>query len=193
MLPPGLVLPYGGAAAPSGWLLCDGSAVSRTTYSLLFTAIGTAYGSGDGTSTFNVPDLRGRMPVGLGTHADVSTLGNNDGVGTVGNRRPAHKHTVGNPSVSISDPHHSHSISDPGHSHSYTGVPGTDTSGYNSSFRGDQPPTGMTTGAATTGVSVQSAATGITAAASGGTVGPQTGAEPTDKPAYLVVNFVIKT
>jgi microcystin-dependent protein len=64
LLPVGVLFPYGGAAAPSGYLLCDGSAVSRTTYAALFTAIGTAYGVGDGSTTFNVPDMKGRVPAG---------------------------------------------------------------------------------------------------------------------------------
>ncbi len=62
----GIVVPFAGAAAPAGWLLCDGSAVSRTTYPGLFTAIGTTYGAGDGSTTFNVPDLRSRAPIGAG-------------------------------------------------------------------------------------------------------------------------------
>lgn len=63
-LPPGLMAPYGGAAAPSGWLLCYGQAVSRTTYATLFAAIGTTFGPGDGATTFNLPDLRGRVAAG---------------------------------------------------------------------------------------------------------------------------------
>jgi microcystin-dependent protein len=60
----GTIIPYGGSSAPSGFLLCDGSAVNRTTYSILFGVIGTTFGSGDGSTTFNVPDLRGRVPAG---------------------------------------------------------------------------------------------------------------------------------
>lgn len=56
-----------GSAPQTGWLLCDNSAVSRTTYSALFALIGTTYGAGNGTTTFNVPDLRGRAPIGAGT------------------------------------------------------------------------------------------------------------------------------
>ena len=63
-LPAGLVFPYAGTSAPSGYLLCDGSAVSRSTYSTLFTAVATTYGTGDGSSTFNLPDLRGRVVAG---------------------------------------------------------------------------------------------------------------------------------
>jgi len=69
--PTGSVIPYAGASAPSatlngvvGWLLADGSAVSRTTYATLFGIVGTTYGAGDGSTTFNLPDLRGRTAVG---------------------------------------------------------------------------------------------------------------------------------
>lgn len=60
----GMVMPYAGSAAPSGWLLAYGQDVSRTTYSGLFSAIGTTYGSGDGSTTFTLPDLRGRVVAG---------------------------------------------------------------------------------------------------------------------------------
>lgn len=67
IIPPGSASLYFGASAPTGWLFCDGSAVSRTTYAALFTAIGTTYGVGNGSTTFNLPDLRGRIPMGAGT------------------------------------------------------------------------------------------------------------------------------
>ena len=67
--PTGVMAPYAGATAPTGWLLCDGTAVSRTTYAALFAITSTTYGVGNGTTTFNVPDLRGRIPVGAGTGA----------------------------------------------------------------------------------------------------------------------------
>lgn len=88
LLPPGIQVPYGGTAAPTGWLLCDGSAVSRSTYSALFTAIGTAYGVGDGSTTFNVPDKRGRASVGKdnmgGTPANRITAAWADSIGGTG-------------------------------------------------------------------------------------------------------------
>lgn len=64
LLPAGSVWAYGGTSAPTGWLLCDGSAISRTTYSALFTAISDTYGAGDGSTTFNIPDIRGRVIAG---------------------------------------------------------------------------------------------------------------------------------
>ena len=63
--PTGAITMYGGASAPGGYLLCDGAAYSRSIYSALFTAIGTAYGVGDGSTTFNVPDMRGMFPRGV--------------------------------------------------------------------------------------------------------------------------------
>ena len=67
VLPAGMVAPYAGSNAPIGWLLCDGAAISRTTYSALFKAIGTTYGAGDGSTTFNVPDTRGIFISGVGS------------------------------------------------------------------------------------------------------------------------------
>jgi microcystin-dependent protein len=78
-MPSGAVLPYAGSSAPGGYLLCDGSAVSRSTYSDLFTALSTTYGSGDGSTTFNLPDLRGRVPVGKSTDTEFDTLGETGG------------------------------------------------------------------------------------------------------------------
>jgi microcystin-dependent protein len=63
-VPAGCVMPFAGATPPDGWLLCYGQAVSRTDYSDLFAAVGTAYGAGDGSTTFNLPDLRGRVAAG---------------------------------------------------------------------------------------------------------------------------------
>jgi len=73
VFPSGSIIAFGGTTAPSGFLLCDGSNVSRTTYARLFASIATAYGNGDGSSTFGLPDLRDRTLVGKGTNN--STLG----------------------------------------------------------------------------------------------------------------------
>ena len=69
-LPVGIILEYpttDSTKLPNGYMFCDGSAVSRTTYSELFGLIGTSFGAGDGSTTFNLPDLRGRAPIGAGT------------------------------------------------------------------------------------------------------------------------------
>jgi microcystin-dependent protein len=67
-IPSGIIMPYGGTSAPSGYLDCDGSEISRTTYADLFTAIGTTWGVGDGVNTFNVPDLQGAFLRGAGAN-----------------------------------------------------------------------------------------------------------------------------
>jgi len=80
--PAGVVMAFGGSTAPTGWLECDGSAVSRSTYSDLFSAIGTNFGVGDGTSTFNLPDLRGEFIRGWDNGRDVDsgrTIGSSQG------------------------------------------------------------------------------------------------------------------
>lgn len=65
VFPAGIVLPYAGTTAPAGWLLCDGTAISRTDYARLFSAIGTSHGYGNNSSTFNLPDYRGRFLRGV--------------------------------------------------------------------------------------------------------------------------------
>lgn len=104
-----MMMPYAGTTAPTGWLLCYGQAVSRTTYADLFTAIGTTYGSGDGSTTFNLPDLRGRVIAGQddmgGTSANRLTSPiNGDNLGATGGSQshtlttaqiPSHSHSMG--------------------------------------------------------------------------------------------------
>jgi phage-related tail fiber protein len=99
--PPGTLIDFAGATAPQGWLLCDGSAISRTEYAALFAAIGTAHGVGDGSTTFNLPDLRGEFRRGLdnmGTPAgargkDVDGTGRSVGQGQ-GHNFGSHRHRV---------------------------------------------------------------------------------------------------
>jgi len=87
-IPVGTMLDYAGAATPSGYLFCYGQAVNRTTYSDLFSIIGTAFGSGDGSLTFNLPDIRGRVKVGLdnlgGSSANRITNANADSLNNTG-------------------------------------------------------------------------------------------------------------
>ena len=75
IVPVGVIYPFGGSneKVPDGYLPCDGRAVSRTQYSALFNVIGTSFGNGDNVSTFNVPDLRECVPVGIGTSGRPST------------------------------------------------------------------------------------------------------------------------
>ena len=88
----GQIIMYGGTSAPSGWLACNGTAVSRTTYSTLFGIIGTTYGVGDSSTTFNLPNLvskfaRGSATPGTGAGSDTVTI--------TANNLPSHTHAAG--------------------------------------------------------------------------------------------------
>lgn len=74
LVPTGAILPYGAATAPTNFLLCDGSAVSRSTYAALFAILSTNYGVGDGSTTFNLPNLKGRFPLGYSASASTKVL-----------------------------------------------------------------------------------------------------------------------
>lgn len=103
---PGIIQLYAGTSVPNGWLICNGQAVSRTTYAALYAVIGTTYGAGDGSTTFNVPNLvnktvRGSNSLGKTGGADTVTLSTTNmpahthGVGTLAtNNTGAHTHTV---------------------------------------------------------------------------------------------------
>ena len=95
LIPTGTVLATARSAAPTGFLLCQGQAVSRTTYAVLFAAIGTTFGVGDGVTTFNLPDLRGRVPVG--PDASTGRLFSSGALGQAAghSRLQAHTHTDG--------------------------------------------------------------------------------------------------
>lgn len=96
-LPSGAVLPFGTTSIPAGFLACDGSAVSRTTYASLFAVVGTGYGVGDGSTTFNVPDLRSRCIMGHSGSGDYTYLGATGGEAThelTIPEMPAHTHAI---------------------------------------------------------------------------------------------------
>ena len=100
LFPAGLVMETAATTAPTGWLVCDGSPVNRTTYAALFGAVGTSFGAGDGSTTFNLPDMRGRVAVGVGTAsgaagATAHSLGQKAGEEThqlVTGEMPSHTH-----------------------------------------------------------------------------------------------------
>ena len=108
LVPIGTILDFAAATAPTGYLVCDGSAVSRTDYAALFAVIGTTWGAGDGSTTFNVPDFRGRTSIGTGTgtapDATAHALGSGGGSETVTltsaqSGVPAHSHPLANSSI----------------------------------------------------------------------------------------------
>lgn len=97
VIPSGIVVDFGGTVAPQGWLLCDGSAINRITFASLFNVIGVAFGVGDGSTTFNLPDRRGRFSLGKAISGTGSTLGGTGGL-------IDHIHTADPPSTISSAP-----------------------------------------------------------------------------------------
>jgi microcystin-dependent protein len=97
LVPPGSLMMYIASSAPAGWLLCDGTAVSRVTYSALFSIIGTTYGAGDGLTTFQLPDTRGRTLIGGGTGAGLTAR-------SIGQLGGAETHTL----TTLEMPSHTH-------------------------------------------------------------------------------------
>jgi microcystin-dependent protein len=220
LAPTGTIVMYGAATAPGGWLTCNGSAISRTGFSALFSIISTTYGPGDGVSTFNLPNLAGRFPLGVGQSSAAGAT--NHLLGSTGGEEThtlalaelaAHSHTITDRTHSHSDPGHSHTgytsthghtAHDTGHTHTYTwvGTGGGISSGGN--------PYGNVPGGANTGVgyaqiaidaaaalSVQTYAsyTGLAAAYTGinGTANSGSGNAHNTMPPFTTVQYIIKT
>jgi microcystin-dependent protein len=118
--PPGTVVAFAGSAAPTGWLFCFGQTVSRVTYATLFTTLGTQYGSGDGSTTFVLPDMRGRVAAGrdnMGgtaasrlTNAASSIQGDLLGAGGGNENLHNHNHTQTNHTHTQSNHSHDNSL-----------------------------------------------------------------------------------
>ena len=135
-LPPGAMVDFAGTAAPSGWLMADGSAISRSVYANLFQAIGVTYGVGDNSTTFNLPDFRGRFARymdNMGTAAGAAGRDTGRVLSGTAQGQATAKNGLSNSSSSISGSGstnlagiHSHSISWYGNG---TGVQGTGTAG----------------------------------------------------------------
>ena len=90
----GAILPFAGSVIPEGFLLCDGRAVSRETYGNLFYEIGTSYGAGDGSTTFNLPDMVNRVPVCDGSGLQLGSMGGEESHVLIGSELPGHTHSI---------------------------------------------------------------------------------------------------
>jgi microcystin-dependent protein len=182
--PVGIIAPFGGPNVPSGWFACDGFAVSRTTYAALFSAIGTYWGGGDGVTTFNLPDLRGRGPIGYTstgapgiTSRPFATRGGEEThVLSVG-ELASHAH-------GINDGGHNHTLHDPGHTHTYVNPIGAFGAAAGS---GQYSASGQaSTGSSATGMTIDPSGTNISIQANGSNVG-HNNMQP-----FAVVLYIIK-
>tara|TARA_R110002020_G_scaffold153975_4_gene333469 strand:- start:811 stop:1380 length:570 start_codon:yes stop_codon:yes gene_type:complete len=165
----GTIVPYTHGTAPTGYLECDGSAVSRSTYATLFTLIGTTYGAGDGSSTFTLPDLKDKVIYGKSSSVSLAATG-----GSADATLVSHNHTA---TSSVSDSGHFH-LSAQGTEFPQNGSSGT-ANGPDGLRSGD--PVGKTS-TATTGITVS------TSIASNGSSATNANLQP-----YLCLKFMIKT
>ncbi len=172
-VPSGTIVSYGGTAAPTGWVFCDGTSYSGTnaTYAALYAAIGTAYGGQSATMAFNVPDLRGRFVRG----ADDGSAHDPDAANRIASAAGGNAVGVG----SLEDAafaSHNHGVNDPGHAHSsWSTYPGANLAAGAFNYAGT--PDGALHGA------TAGAGTGITIAAAGGTE---------TRPLNVAVSYLIK-
>lgn len=180
LLPPtGSLMPYAGSSAPTGWLLCDGSAVSQTTYSALYAVISTTYNtSGEGAGNFRLPNLKGKTIVGRDSaDSDFNDLGETRGTKT---------HALTTSEI----PAHNHSVTDPGHSHGAS--INAQYKLYNSGLSPYQALDQVTSyndfsTPSSPGITVSSNTTGITIGNTGGG-GSHNNIQPS-----IVLNYIIKT
>ncbi len=180
----GAIKPWTKAAAPAGYLLCNGAAVSRSTYAELFAVVSTTYGSGDGSTTFNVPQLQGKMPQGYdgntynlagtgGANTVTVSLTNNQGVSVTGN--------AGNTSLTTAQlASHNHTLSLQMGRQSMIGTSFIDVASQND-------PSSITIGNAGSGT-----AHNHTLTLTGTLTGTVTGAGTNSFSPFVVVNYIIK-
>jgi microcystin-dependent protein len=185
LIPAGLIAPYAGSSAPTGWHLCDGSSQLRASFPALFTAIGTTYGSVDGTH-FTLPDLTGRVVAGKESSASrLTTAGSGVDGGTLGSAGGTQNVTVSQanlPSATLTT-----TITDPGHGHAIGNVSGQAL--VLSNLSGNA---GLGAAASTVNfpqLIINSNTTGITASTALGGSGTATKiTQPT-----IILNYIIKT
>jgi len=183
--PPGSIFQYAGSVSPTGYFICDGSAISRNDYEALFLIIGTIYGSGDGSTTFNLPNLKGKFPVGYdSSQTEFDNLNESGGAKThtlTIAEMPSHNHN----GLTQSAGTHTHGITDPGHSHT---LPQSLTA-----LTGVGPNDDWTQGS---GTNTGSSVTGITINSDGAhqhVIDSQGGGQAHNNlPPYLVLNYIIK-
>jgi microcystin-dependent protein len=188
--PTGVIHMWPTGTAPTGFLLCDGTSVSRTTYNTLYVLIGTTFGAGNGSTTFNLPNYVNRFPIGAGSTAALGAVGGSADAIVV-----SHTHTFSG--TTAADGAHSHTITDPGHKHT-TSVDnhmlfdgnGSQTIAYGGP--GSYPSQTFTMNNNTTGITINTSTT-HTHAYSGTTASVGASGTNANLPPYLGINFIIKT
>lgn len=189
-VPIGAIQMWGSDTAPDRWLICDGRAVSRTTYQALFAIIGTAYGAGDGLTTFNIPELRQRFAMGKAASGTGATLGSTGGA-------IDHTHSFSGGTTGANGGFSTSTGSGGGHTHTVSGTTSNDTTtpqqrdvnldgSFSSTpcephvhdFSGTTSSDGSHTHSISVGDHTHSLGSGATAAAN---------------PPYLVVNYIVLT
>jgi len=176
--PSGAVMCFAGSTAPLGWLICNGAAVSRTTYAALFAVISTTYGAGDGSTTFNLPDCTGRTVAGKeSSESRITTAVSGFTGATLGAAGGSQSHTL----VTGEIPSHAHSITDVQHDHAMSPA--------SPSVLGPGSGQGFTAGGtAATTLDITAAFTGITTTQNAGGGGAHRNVQPT-----IILNYIIKT
>lgn len=199
-IPPGIISAYGAASAPAGYLLCDGAEVSRSTFAALFTVIASIYGDGNGTTTFDLPDLRQRFPLGLANSGTGSSLGDTGGDIDHVHSVSDHVHTM--PTHNHGMPNHSHTMPTHSHVNPQTGIgSGSDAgtsqnvSRYNYTTAGNKATHDHTIGSTlTTDPGDTNNASGSTNAnGSADTQSDGAGDTGAENPPFLSVQYIIKT
>lgn len=193
LVPTGSMMPFAGSTAPDQFLLCQGQAVSRSTYATLFSVIGTTYGAGDNSTTFNLPNLNGRVPVGKDSaQTEFDLLGEAGGSKThtlTTAEMPSHTHTQN--SHNHTQDAHSHSAGDNGHSHGgvpqlgTVSVPSGSFYGVLGSYGEKSTNTGYASVYVNNATATNQAATATNQNTGGG--GAHNNLQP-----YLVTNYIIK-
>jgi microcystin-dependent protein len=207
-VPAGALMPYAASTAPSGWLIANGSAVSRSTYAALFSAIGTTYGVGDGETTFNIPNLQGRVIAGQDTsQTEFDSLGKTGGEkahALTVEEMPSHTHTQnshnhsGSTGSAGTHGHNSSTGSAGSHTHSYNSPgSGTRASGTTGTITFAQSNTTGSNGSHTHSLSIEtngshthSVSVGSTTATNNNTGG---GVEHNNLQPFLTLQYIIKT